>query len=184
LQVAGNGLSYSGFLGDNGIGSFARLNGPLGLTTDDTGAVLMTDLNSRVRRFNPNTSVVTTFATSLSNPCAIAPDGLGGYLVTDTALHQVRRFTSGGSLIGNVRCALFVAEDMPCCRLSFAIYALHVMMTYLQVAGNTTRAFAGDGGAATRAALNSPRSVIADPAGTGGFFVGDSGCANRIMNHC
>jgi uncharacterized protein (TIGR03437 family) len=60
-SVAGNGLA--GFFGDGGSGKQARLSSPQGLAWDSTLGLLIADRqNNRIRRIDPVTGVVSTFA--------------------------------------------------------------------------------------------------------------------------
>ena len=92
------------------LGTNARIKGPFALTADPIGNVLMADYAyGCIRAFNPNTTVVTTFATGAVNPSSIAPDGLGGYLVADMASSSsvVRRYAgTGGTPVATVRSTL------------------------------------------------------------------------------
>jgi sugar lactone lactonase YvrE len=59
--IAGNGVT--GFSGDGGLATQARLNSPAGVAVDANSALLIVDQNgSRLRRVDPITNIITTVA--------------------------------------------------------------------------------------------------------------------------
>ncbi len=144
--VAGTGVS--GFAGDGGPATAARLASPRGLALGDDGAVLVADLfNHRIRRFAIGGSITTAAgsglagfsgdggpatAASLSFPPAVVVGG-GDVFVADAGNHRVRRIGSGG-----------------------------VITTQ---AGTGWPTYGGDGGPATSAQMDSPRDVGTGPSG-------------------
>jgi len=160
---AGNGIA--GFSGDEGPAKRATLDFPLGVATDNSGTVFIADaLNSRIRRVDPRTGIITTYAgdgvqgfggdggpaTSASlnllfgaDPMgsAIALDGLGNLFISDMGNHRIRRVDVATGIINTV-------------------------------AGNGIPGFFGDGGPAVNAQLNAPSSVAVTPSGT--YYINDS----------
>jgi sugar lactone lactonase YvrE len=151
--VAGNGSS--GFSGDGGPATSARLNNPHGVAVDAAGNVYIADsANHRIRRVAPNGTITTVAGNgstsyngegipavqaSLAYPKGVelAPDG--SLYVGDANHHRVRRFVPGG--------------------------------TISTVAGSGTSGYSGDGGPATAASLRFPRNVAFGPDGS--FFITD-----------
>ena len=151
---AGSGVS--GFAGDGGLATSARLNMPHGTVLLADGSVLIADTNNfRIRRVSPDGRISTVAGTGsrsfsgdggaasaarISAPRGIGGTADGGYLIADSDNNRVRKVTAGGIIT--------------------------------TVAGSGTRGYSGDGGPATTAALNAPYSVSALPDGT--FFIADS----------
>ena len=145
--VAGNGLE--GFSGDGGPATGARLNFPLGLSTDGAGNLFIVDqVSHRIRKVSPD-GIITTVAgngqrgfsgdggpatsASLNGPRRLAVDAVGNLYISDRNNHRIRKVSPGG-----------------------------IIST---VAGDGQRAFSGDGGPATSASLNGPRGLAVDAAG-------------------
>ncbi len=112
--VAGSGtLGYSG---DGGLATSASLRMPSGVAVDSAGGLLIADTdNSRVRRVDASTSIITTVAgngtagfngngglavdASLNSPAGVAMDGAGNILVADTSNHRVRAIGTARRMI-------------------------------------------------------------------------------------
>ncbi|MBI5104126.1 MAG: hypothetical protein HZB46_03915 [Solirubrobacterales bacterium] len=155
LAFAGTGTS--GFSGDGGLATKAKLKMPHGTVALPDGSVLIADTNNfRVRRVTPGGIISTVAGTGvraflgdggpataarISAPRGIglAPDG--GYLIADSDNNRIRRVTPAG--------------------------------TITTIAGTGLAGFSGDGGPATAAALNAPYGVSALPDGT--IFIADQG---------
>jgi len=152
--VAGTGMG--GFAGDGGAAAAAQLEDPSGVAATADGGFLIADtINHRVRRVSPGGIISTVAGTGtggfsgddaaatsaqLNVPRGVAVTADGGFLIADTFNNRVRRVSPAG--------------------------------TISTVAGNGTRGFAGDGGAATSAQLNFPRGVAASA--DGGFLIADT----------
>lgn len=154
--VAGSGVK--GFSGDGGPALLASLNDPFGLAVDAAGSVYISDSeNSRIRRVDSATGMITTFAGTgsfgysgdggaatsarLARPYGLALDVNGSLFIADSSNNVIRRIAADG-----------------------------VITT---VAGNNRGTFAGDGGPATSASLSSPYAVAFDSAGA--MYIADRG---------
>ncbi len=106
--LAGNPNGYSGT--QDGYGSSARFNSPVGLTTDAAGNVYVADFNNhRIRKVTP-AGLVTTLAgnsngfyglqdgtgtaASFYHPIALAFDQSGNLIIADYFNHAVRKMTA------------------------------------------------------------------------------------------
>ena len=151
------GTGKSGFAGDGGSATEARLNLPVGLAVDTAGSVYVADTyNHRVRRIDP-AGMITTVAgngqrgfggdggpatvAALNHPTGVAVDATGNLYVADHFNQRVRRVDPAG-LISTI-------------------------------AGTGARGFSGDGGPATEARLDSPFALALDA--TGNLYVTDRG---------
>jgi hypothetical protein len=152
--VAGTGTS--GFSGDGGPATAARLNLPHAAAPLPDGGFLIADTNNyRIRRVSP-AGIITTVAgigvkgfsgdggpavaARISAPRGLASLPDGSYLIADSDNNRIRRVTAAG-----------------------------IIST---VAGTGTSGFGGDGGSATSAAMNSPFGVA--PVSDGGFLIADA----------
>jgi len=160
-KIAPNGIittvagTSRGYGGDNGPATRAQLNQPRDVTLASDGAILIADSgNSRVRRVDPTTGVITTVAglgagfsgdgdpashAKLDAPASIVAAAHGGFIVADTANDRIRRITPMGAIF--------------------------------TVAG-TSAGNSGNGGLAKSAQLNQPAGITLDP--NGGFLVSDT----------
>jgi len=149
--VAGNG--GSGFSGDGGQASAARLNDPTGIAMDQAGDLFIVDSgNNRIRRVDAQTGVITTvagngtagftgdggaaIAAELSTPRAVAVDAAGDLFIADTNNMRIRRVDGKTGVI-----------------------------TTYAGAGTRTTGGNGDGGPATAAYLTEPTGVAVDSSG-------------------
>ena len=145
----------SGFGGDGGAATAARLTGAAGVALDGSGNLYIADSgNNRIRKVDTSGNISTTAGTgangdggaatsaTLSSPEGVALDGSGNLYIADEGNHRVRRVDVA---TGNIS----------------------------TVAGTGTSGFGGDGGAATAATLYFPRGVALD--GSGNLYIADSG---------
>jgi uncharacterized protein (TIGR03437 family) len=164
---AGNGTA--GFTGDSGAPGSAELSGPLGLTFDSSGNMYIADsINLRVRKisggtittvagngtsgFVSATTATKTAATSaeMFSPSSVAVDSIGDIFIADTGNHVVWEVVTG----------------------STATAAAVPSGTIIQIAGDNTGGYAGDGGLAGLAELDFPTSVAVDSSGN--LYIADS----------
>jgi hypothetical protein len=149
--AAGTGSGW--FQGENDVATTASLNYPEGLAVDGAGNVYVADsYNGRVRKLVLASGRIITVAGStpagyggdtgqgpaaqLKQPTAVAVDGAGNLYIADMQNARVRK----------------VAVPTPTAQIT-------------TLAGNGTAGYAGDGGAAPAAMLNSPHGVAIDAAG-------------------
>jgi uncharacterized protein (TIGR03437 family) len=148
--IAGNGMT--GFSGDNGPATEARLNAPQGIAVDKDGNVYIADAgNNRVRKVNATDGKISTIAgtgiagntgdngpateAQLNQPLDVAIDKDGNAIICDGGNHRIRRLTVADGKIGALAGA------------------------------GPSSGFSGDSGPALEARLNSPVGAIYDAAG-------------------
>ncbi len=151
--VAGNGTN--GYAGDGGAATNAELANPIGVAADGTGNLYIADfINNRIRKVDTN-GVITT----------VAGNGVKGYAgdggaATNAELGLPSSVAVDGT--GN----LYIADEF-----TFSIRKVDTNGVITTVAGNGAFGYAGDGGEATHAELNSPTSVAMD--GAGNLYIAD-----------
>ena len=155
--VAGTGST--GFSGDGGLATSARLSGPGVVAVDAVGNLYIADRgNDRVRRVDAETGVITTVAgtgsrgfsgdggpatsAELNDPVGVVVDGVGNLYIADMRNHRVRRVDAETGVITTV-------------------------------AGTGSEGFSGDSGPAPSAELRFPSGVVVD--GTGNLYIADEG---------
>ncbi len=151
--AAGDG--QSGYAGDGGPANRARLFNPAGVAIDNSGRLLIADTqNDRVRRVESN-GVITTVA-------GTGQRGSGGDGGPATAAqlrdpHDIDTAPGGELLIVD--------------RTNSRIREVGLDGVIRTLAGNGERAFSGDGGPGTEAALSQPRGIAVDSANN--VFIAD-----------
>lgn len=154
---AGNGVA--GFGGDGGPATAASFHFPIDMLSDAAGNIYVTDnVNQRIRKITPS-GTISTFAGSGSYGFS----GDGGP-ATAAALRDPSRMTIDGA--GNI----YFADAN-----NHRIRKITPTGIITTVAGNGAASFAGDGGPATAASLNTPLGVGFD--GVGNMYIADA------MNH-
>ncbi|MEO8369645.1 MAG: SMP-30/gluconolactonase/LRE family protein [Candidatus Solibacter sp.] len=126
------GTGASGYGGDNGPATQARLRLPSGVAVDGQGNVFVADTgNNQIRRIDAS-GFITTVDTggALNEPRGVAVDRTGNVYIADTGNHVVRR-VSPGALITTI------AGTGECC-------------------------YSGDGGLAIEARLSQPWGIAVD----------------------
>jgi hypothetical protein len=154
--VAGNG--DSGYSGDGGPATSAKLNSPAGVAVDAAGDIFIVDSgNNVIREVNHNTHLISTVAgiwnsdgysgnggpatsAQLDGPSAVAVDAAGDIFIADTGNNVIREVNASTGIISTI-------------------------------AGNGTAGYTGDGYAATSAKLNNPTGVAVDAVGD--VFIAD-----------
>ena len=154
--VAGSGIS--GYTGDGGAATAARIFCPNGgVAIDPSGNLYIADnSNNRIRKVSTS-GIITTFAgngtsgysgdggaataAELAGPRYILFDAAGNLYISDYGNNRIRKVTPSG-----------------------------IISTF---AGNGTSGYTGDGGAATAAEINAPRGIYLD--GGGNFYISDFG---------
>jgi hypothetical protein len=147
--IAGTGTS--GYAGDGGPATTARLNYPSGVAVDTAFNIYIADSdNYRIRKVTVSSGVITTIAgtgtdgfagdggpatsAQLNDPRGVAVDTAGNIYIADFFNNRIRTVTGSPGVITTI-------------------------------AGDGTSGYAGDGGPATSAQLRNPRGVAVDTAG-------------------
>ena len=146
--VAGTGVP--GFAGDGGLATNAKLAFPMGVAVDRNGDIFIADYrNCRIRKIDLKTQIITTIAGT--GECASKGDG-------GPAIQASLNYPSSMTLddAGN----LFFVEGAT--DRARRIDPHGVITTY---AGTGQKGCGGDGGPATKAALNNPAGVAVDSDG-------------------
>jgi hypothetical protein len=147
--IAGNGSS--GFGGDGGPATSAELYWPSGVSLDDSGNVYISDWhNSRIRKVTTSTGNISTIAGNGTNGYA----GDGGSAINAELYNPYGLSVDG---FGNV----YIADTYNS-RIRKITVSTGIIST---IAGNGAVGYAGDGGAATLAELDSPKGVYVDSIG-------------------
>jgi sugar lactone lactonase YvrE len=151
---AGNGMA--GYSGDGGAATSASLGQPVGLALDAFGNLYIADnSNERVRKVNPN-GIITT----------VAGNGTSGYSGDGGAATSASFNTLRGVAV-DAAGSLYIADHV---NNRVRKVARNGIIT--TVAGNGSRGYSGDGGAATKAALNRPEGLGLDAAGN--LYIADT----------
>jgi streptogramin lyase len=154
------GKSSSGFSGDGGAATNARLYYPYGVMVDTNGNLFIADTyNNRIRKVDTN-GVITTVAgkssSGFSGDCGAA---------TNANLYRPQSVAMDGN--GN----LFIADAY-----NYRVRQVDVYEVITTIAGNGSTSFSGDNGVATNAGMN-PFGVSVD--GYGDVLIADRS-NNRI----
>ncbi|HET6881662.1 MAG TPA: MBG domain-containing protein [Pirellulales bacterium] len=154
VTAAGNGLG--GFSGDGGAATAATIYNPQGVAVDSSGDLFIADYgNHIVREVDHATGVITT----------VAGNGTAGYSGDGGA-------ATAAELSSPVDVAVF-GGNLFICDLANVIREVNLTTGVITtVAGNGTRGFSGDGGAATAAELAAPQGIAFDSAGD--LFIADN----------
>ncbi len=155
--VAGTGTA--GFNSDGISAITANLNGPSGLAFDSAGNLLIADsANARIRRVDHTSGIITTVAGT-----GVAGFSGDGGLATSAQLSSNTADVAVDSL-GDI----FIG-DAANLRVREVVAATGNIQT---VAGSGIRSFAGDGGPAVNAELNTSQRIALDLSGN--LFIADS----------
>jgi trimeric autotransporter adhesin len=146
----------SGYGGDGGPATAAKLSSPNDVACDRQGKLFIADTgNHRIRRVDAVTGIITTVAGSgvegfrgdgrsalrahLNSPLGVAVDATGTIYISDTGNDRIRRVRRG----------------------------------IIKTLAGRSAGFGGDGGPAKRALLDTPFGIALDPAGN--LYVADAG---------
>ena len=201
FTVAGTGKR--GFSGDGGAATSAELDAPMSVAVDDSGNIYIADTgNNLIRKVTASTGIISTAAGGLNMPFAVAVDKSDNIYIADTGNFRIRKvtaFTSVGSTVaGNGSTGSLCNKGGEATTIGLGLPTgiavdtsgnLYLSTGYQQVcevtasgiistlAGTSNAGYSGDGGAAVRAALNSPDGVWVDTVGN--LYIADT-FNNRI----
>jgi uncharacterized protein YjdB len=150
------GTGTSGYTGNGGAATAAKMNVPFSLQVDGSGNVFIADAGNCVIRKVNASGIISTVAGNGS--CGFSGDGGPA---TSAQLHAAQGIAIDGA--GN----LYIAD-----RNNNRIRKVNTSGIITTVAGNGTRGYSGDGGAATAAELNYPSGVAVDAIGN--LYVADA----------
>ncbi len=158
--VAGDGVS--GFTGDGGPATAARVNGPSGITTDAAGNVYFSDGgNNRIRKISTSGDITTIAGTGATTFIG------SGLAATATPLNHPNFLCLDAS--GNLYASINGYNRI--------IKIDAIADTVTVVAGNGAAAASGDGGPATAAGIGAPAGLTFDR--NGNLFI----VANQPYNN-
>jgi Uncharacterized conserved protein len=189
--IAGNS-EIAGSAGDGGAAYSAQISAPSAIAVDGAGNIFFADTgNSAIREINALTQNISTIAgtlgtsgvtgNELAGPQGFAFDASGNLYIADTGNNRIQKIDPSGvvtTVLGTFSQPWSVAVSSKDGSLYIADFGsnrilkvdpLGVMTT---VAGTGTASYTGDGHAATNATLNSPSSVVVDPADN--LYIADS----------
>jgi sugar lactone lactonase YvrE len=206
------GTNGSGYSGDGGAATNARLYLPYGVAVDAIGNVYIADTyNQRIRKVATNGIITTVAGTNGSGysgdggaatnarlyyPYGVAVDGLGNLFIADSSNERVRKVATNGVIttVAGTGSAGYNGDGVPSAAASLdyprgvAVDAsgdIFIADTYNQrirkvdtngiiatVAGKSGLGYSGDGGAATNANLDYPFGVAVDSSGN--LYVADT----------
>ncbi len=146
------GIGISGFSGDGGAATLAKLNNPIGIACDHFGNLYIADLdNNRIRKIDNVTGVISTLAgngasghtgdgematnASINAPTGICVDPFNNIFFTEIGSNTIRKITAAG-----------------------------IISTYAGTT-NVGGTDSGDGGLATAATIASPEGICSDALG-------------------
>ncbi len=158
--IAGSGLS--GFDGDGGPATSARLNNPTGVALDGNGDIYIADRNNcRIRRVDASTGTIETVAGA--GKCTFTGDGGPARDANLNGPQSLALSPTGDIFVGE--------EFMPRVRRISAAGTIETL------AGTGTPGVSGDGGPAAQAQLKRVSSLAFDPS-AGVLYVSDSDAGN------
>lgn len=160
--IAGTGVA--GYSGDGGQATAARLNYPEGIKVDRHGNIFFADWGSHCIRKITSSGIITTIA---GTPGTYGYSGDGG--PATAALLDMAH-----DIVIDKHDNIYIAEDY-----NDRIRKIDTagIITTFAGGGTTTGSGAGDGGQATNARLNAPRSIAIDTVGNIYFY---EAVSNRV----
>ena len=160
--VAGTGTT--GYSGDGGPATAAKLNLPVGLMFDRAGNMYIGDQgNNRVRKITP-AGIISTIAGTGTGTST----GDGGP-ATAATVYEPRYLAEDRA--GNIYCSEYIGNRIR------KIDTFGIITTF---AGTGTSGFSGDGGPATAARLSYPEGIKMDSTGNMYIADADNNCIRKI----
>ncbi|QNI37759.1 NHL domain-containing protein [Edaphobacter albus] len=200
--VAGNGSA--GYSGDHGPAIAAQLNNPIRVSVDGAGNFYIADVgNSRIRKVDATTGIITTAADNLAIPNDVVADGSGNLYIAESLNRRIRKVDAATGIITTVAgnsssgysgdngpatsaqlnypnavavdgAGNLYISDYGNSRIRKVDAATGIITT---VAGNGTLGYSGDNGPATSAQLRTSVGVSIDNASN--LYIAEAG-NNRI----
>ena len=158
--IAGNFTSGAGYSGDGAAATSANMYHPSGIVVDSKGRIFVADSSNNIVRVITTDGNINTFAGNfgggagftgdggpatsarLNNPEGLALDSAGNLYIADGNNNRVRKVSAADGTISTV------------------------------VGSSTQGGFAGDGGLATKARLNTPKGISIDSVGN--LYIADT----------
>ena len=158
--VAGNGTA--GYAGDGGAATSTRINNPQGVSVDASGNIYIADTgNNRIRKVSAG--IISTVVNTSGNQTSTPPDFT--YPLGDAAAATAATLNGPRSVFVDAAGDIYIA-DTGNNRIRKVTTSTGIISTVAGISGNYSGPYLplGDGGAATSAQLDSPRSVFVDSA--------------------
>jgi sugar lactone lactonase YvrE len=150
LRIAGNGTS--GFSGDGGPATGAQLNYPSGVCVDAFGNLYIADTNNNCIR-----KVTAGFISTVVNTSGYQTDG--GHPLGNGNAATAATLRGPCGVVADAAGNIYIADTG-----NHLIRKVTVATGIINTIAGTTGGFSGDGGLATAAKLNQPKSVFVDSA--------------------
>jgi DNA-binding beta-propeller fold protein YncE len=171
------GWLYSGYAGDGGLATSARLNSPQSAIADSAGNVYIADTyNHRIRFVAKTNGTFFGQAMTANNIYTIAGNGIGGYVADDVAATSAQ-INSPNHVALDVAGNLFISDTnnnrirfVP--KTSGAYFGQSMTANNIySIAGNGTGGYVADDVAATSTQINAPGNIAVDV--TGNLYIAD-----------
>ncbi|HVA97818.1 MAG TPA: T9SS type A sorting domain-containing protein [Bacteroidia bacterium] len=157
--IVGNGTA--GYSGDGGQATAAELNGPSGVTLDDSGNIYIADANNNLIRKVNTSGVISSFA-------GTGTSGFSG----DRGVATLARLNVPMSVYADASGNIYIADYN-----NVRIRKVNISGIISTVAGTGIYGFSGDGGSATSAKIGWPYAVTIGA--NGNMYIADT-WNNRI----
>jgi hypothetical protein len=189
--IAGN-TEMPGSTGDGGPALSAEISAPSAIAVDGAGNIFFADTgNSAIREINAITNTITTIAgtlgtsgatgNELAGPQGFAFDASGDLYIADTGNNRIRKVDASGvvtTVPGTFNQPWSIAVSSKDGSLYIADFGSNRVLkvdplgAVSPVVGTGLASYSGDGHPAASATLNSPSSVVVDPADN--LYIADS----------
>jgi uncharacterized protein (TIGR03437 family) len=156
--VAGNAAAGPGYTGDGGPATAAQLNNPSGLALDARGNLYIADTSNNAIRMVGQDGNINTIAGSFAGSLGSSGDG---------GLATAALLNNPGGLAVDAAGNLYIADGGNN-RVRVVSAATGNISAF---AGSNTSGSSGDGGAAAKAKLNTPKEIALDASGN--LFIAD-----------